>query len=1185
MQMLRHALRRLLAALVVLVVISYLSFLAQDLSLRARTHRAAPAGEVLWEAARQTGELWANLARGDLGSVVVERGQWRVRRAEQFGELLGAYFVRSLALLLLAMALGGLIGGVVGLLAAGWRRKGVAFTLLMLSIVGISTPSFFLGTLLQWGEIALYRATGLQLLPVGGFGWDAHLVLPVLVLAARPIAQVTRLSYAQFSTIFGADYVRTAHAKGLRAAVVWLRHITPNGATTVLTAMGTSLRFSLSSLPVVEYMFGWPGVGKALLDTINATQMGAATLLLLSMGALFVVVNLVLDVAYRLIDPRLRAAEQQMRPRESWRDWLGGLLADLGSAVSLRRWRERAVALLEARARAQGGGEQPADRAEARAEDRAEKRADERASDRSEVVALRGGRRREWLAALLANPSLVIGAALALLLVVVVVFGPALAPYRVVGTDPDYYFPGTEVRPPLPPGERFSLGTDVQGRDILSLLLVGARRTLGIALLAVLARILIGSLLGFLAGWFAGSAVDRTLMGIAEALSAFPALLLAMLVVYAIGIRQGLSAFVIALAFVGWSEVMQTVRAQVLSIKPMDYIEGAVATGLREGQILSAHVLPNVWPTIISLGFLEMGGVLMLLGELGFLGVFIGGGLAAGGDGVPTLVYYDVPEWSVMLANSWRGFRSYPWTMIYPALAFFVAILAFTFVGEGLRWLSERLTLSFGSLFNRYTLAGALVLSLAVWGVFNEASFYSQHKSRALAFDGQRALQDVATLAGEQFNGRRSGTPDADLAAAWLVDEFKALGLQYAGQATQDYTQTTVGQYRDLTAMPSLVLTAPDGRQIAATLNQDYWRYASEHDVGGVGAGDVVIASDGGGYMVNPDVAAYRYGITVEELLSPGRILLEPLPELSSTGWYLAYSGRLLAAQGQPSARFELLAQTPRTTSEVAPVVQLSNELIAAMLAETGHTLAELRAKLEAGTPFYLDTGWHAELSLPNEHRTGVSGVNVLGYWPGEDVELDAEAIIVAAHYDGLGRLPDGTLYPGANDNASGVATMLEIVRSLQEQGFRPKRSLIFVAYTDGERHRAMDWNKFMQARLGFDEFKVVAAIQLGGVGAGTGDQAVVWLSSRERLTQVFERAARKVGTPMSTRAAGLHADPTIWPRASDAVPAVAVSWAGADDVSHLPTDTVENIDMRKLQDVGEMTSLAIMVLATDPAY
>ena len=129
-----------------------------------------------------------------------------------------------------------------------------------------------------------------------------------------------------------------------------------------------------------------------------------------------------------------------------------------------------------------------------------------------------------------------------------------------------------------------------------------------------------------------------------------------------------------------------------------------------------------------------------------------------------------------------------------------------------------------------------------------------------------------------------------------------------------------------------------------------------------------------------------------------------------------------------------------------------------------------------------------------------------------------------------------------------------------------------------------VDYEKFLQARLGFDEFEVVAAIQIAGVGAGSGDQAVVWLSSRERLTQVFERAARRVGTRMSTREAGLHADGTVWPRLSDDQPSVVVSWAGADDVSHLPSDTVDNIDVTKLQDVGEMTSLAIMVLAADPA-
>lgn len=1167
--MLRLVLRRVLGALAVLLVISYLAFLAQDLSLHSRMHQAAPAPEVLRQAAEQTFDLWRNLLRGDLGAVVVARGVWRQRTPQQFGELLGPYFVRSLALLTLSMALGGLVGGSVGLLAAGWRRRGVTFGLLILSIIGISTPSFFLGTLLQWLEITCYRATGVQLLPVGGFGWGRHLVLPVLVLAARPVAQVTRLAYAQFSTVFAADYVRTANAKGLRALAVWLRHITPNGATTVLTAMGTSMRFALSSLPVIEYMFGWPGAGRALLEALNTSQMAAATVLLLTLGALFVVVNLLLDIAYRLIDPRLASPEIQARPRESWTEWLGGLLSDLWGALTLRRWRERQAQL------EQGAPALAATLSAA---------APQLDAAGAEQAAPRLGRPREWLWGLLGNPSLLIGVVLGLLLLGVVAFGPALAPYQVVGTNPSHYLEAQELRPPFPPSERFMLGTDVQGRDILSLVLVGARRTLGIALLAMLARIAVGSLLGFVAGWFSGSALDRALMGIVEALSAFPALLLAMLVVYAVGIRQGLVAFVAGLAFVGWGEVMQTVRAQVMAIKPMDYIEGAVATGLREGQILTAHVLPNVWPTIVSLAFLEMGGVLMLLGELGFLGVFIGGGLAAGGDEFPTLIYYDVPEWSVMLANSWSSFRSYPWAMLYPALAFFVAILAFTFIGEGLRWLSERLTLSVKGLFNRYTLVATGVAAALVIGILNEASPYSQYRSRALAFDGQRALADVATLSSAELNGRLNGTPDADRVAGWLVEQFKGAGLQFGGQATQDYTQTVSGYHRDLIAMPSLVFTGPDGETLTATLNHDYWRHHDEYDVGGVGAGDVVIALDGNRWMFNAETAASLYGLSPEALASKERLLLVPLPEFESASWYVGYSGRLLTAL-EPTSRYELLAASPRTAGEAVPAVELSAAWVERLLAGAGYTIDDLRASYAAGQPLFLDTGWDAELRLPNEERRQAAGLNVIGYWPGEDVSLDGEAVIVAAHYDGLGRLPDGTLYPGANDNASGVATMLEVVRTLRAQGFRPKRSLIFVAYTDGERHRALDYERFLQARLGFDAFEVVAAIQVSGVGAGSGDRAVVWLSSRERLAQVFARSARKVGTRVSTREAGLHADPVLWPRPKGVLPSVAVSWAGADDVSHLPTDGVESIDPSRLQDVGEMLSLAVMVLATDTSY
>ena len=265
--LLRSTGRRLAAALAVLVLVIYFSLFLQELALRAQHQQAIPWGEVIVQAARETGAFAGVLTRGDLGQApgpYSPFGQGRDVR-----DLLGSRIVNSVGLLLSAMLFAGIVGGLIGGLAAALRGPGIALAAVLLSIIGISTPSFFLGMLLQLAEIYFYRGTGVRLVPVGGFGWDAHLALPMLVLAARPIAQIARLTFVRFSNVIDEDYVRTAHAKGLYERIVWLMHISPNAINTVLTAMGTSLRFSLSSLPVVEYMFGWPGAGKALLDLLR----------------------------------------------------------------------------------------------------------------------------------------------------------------------------------------------------------------------------------------------------------------------------------------------------------------------------------------------------------------------------------------------------------------------------------------------------------------------------------------------------------------------------------------------------------------------------------------------------------------------------------------------------------------------------------------------------------------------------------------------------------------------------------------------------------------------------------------------------------------------------------------------------------------------------------------------------
>jgi peptide/nickel transport system permease protein len=178
---------------------------------------------------------------------------------------------------------------------------------LSLTILGISIPSFFAALLLQLGETQWVRTFGFPLVTVGGFGWDwQHMLLPALVLAARPIAYLTRATFLGLNGVMTQDYIRTAWAKGRSLRGVLYIHTFRNMAVPVLTAVGVSLRFALGSLPVVEFFFGWPGLGERLLSAINAGQTPVVVTLALALGLTFILVNALLDLSYRFIDPRLK---------------------------------------------------------------------------------------------------------------------------------------------------------------------------------------------------------------------------------------------------------------------------------------------------------------------------------------------------------------------------------------------------------------------------------------------------------------------------------------------------------------------------------------------------------------------------------------------------------------------------------------------------------------------------------------------------------------------------------------------------------------------------------------------------------------------------------------------------------------------------------------------------------------
>lgn len=242
-----------------------------------------------------------NLASGDLGSIRVGNSAIPVI------DTLKEAYVNSMGLLLIALCAAALIGLPLGTIAAVSKRRWPSLSVLTLTIIGISVPAFFAALLLRTGELYYVRFTGRQLVKIAGFGWDyKHMLLPVLVLMARPLAYLTRASFLSLKRVMDEDFIRTAHAKGLRPGYTIGRHAVPNIAVPVLTAMGVSLRFALIALPIVEFFFLWPGIGLRMLEAIQARQTIVVVTLALILGLTFLVLNLLLDMTYWLVDPRIR---------------------------------------------------------------------------------------------------------------------------------------------------------------------------------------------------------------------------------------------------------------------------------------------------------------------------------------------------------------------------------------------------------------------------------------------------------------------------------------------------------------------------------------------------------------------------------------------------------------------------------------------------------------------------------------------------------------------------------------------------------------------------------------------------------------------------------------------------------------------------------------------------------------
>jgi peptide/nickel transport system permease protein len=329
--------RRLLAALPMLFAISVASFLLLhalpgDPAVVLLGQEATP--ERVQELRDELGlnrplpvqyfEFMGNVLQGDFGRSYLSGRQVT-------GELL-MRVPATIELAVAAMLLASLVGISLGILAAIKPRTWVDFLCLGLALIGVSMPIFWLGFLAQ----QLFSG-GLELLPFGGrydtaawvgfqpdtgfFLWEAivtyrspelvlellhHLMLPAMVLATVPTALIARMTRANMLEVLDQDYVRTARAKGLSPRPVITRHALRNALIPVLTSIGTQFGYLLGGAVLTETIFSWPGLGTYVVQAVivlDARPLQASVLLI---ATFFVLINLLTDISYAVIDPRLR---------------------------------------------------------------------------------------------------------------------------------------------------------------------------------------------------------------------------------------------------------------------------------------------------------------------------------------------------------------------------------------------------------------------------------------------------------------------------------------------------------------------------------------------------------------------------------------------------------------------------------------------------------------------------------------------------------------------------------------------------------------------------------------------------------------------------------------------------------------------------------------------------------------
>ena len=537
-----------------------------------------------------------------------------------------------------------------------------------------------------------------------------HMILPATVLAYSSMATIIRLMRGNMLDVLGQDYIRTAKSKGLSENQITYKHGAPNAMIPTVTLLGMGFAGLINGSVLTETIFTWPGLGAWAITAMRSLDVSAILAYTLFSAFLYIIANLVVDILYAFLDPRVELSGHSSlaeivivslsilllittyfsvdyavvlgmlillslilfslyslgvrylsNPEDFW-------LVPLSLGTLFVVWSILSgffVTVLLISALSYLGY------------------LIYNWNDMKDSITPKIDEFKRTLYQIRKNPLTMLGLFLVISLVSVAFFAPWLAPPSESQRDPmrmEEHFSFNQPRNFQPPcyfsctadsGEvdGYILGSTDRGYDIYYGIVWGSRTSLDVAVKVVFTGTFIAVVIGAVSGYYGGR-VDDIVMRITDVFIAIPGLVLALAII-AVTEDTSIEMLMYALIIVGWPGFTRIIRAEALRIRKLPYIEAAKASGASDFRIIFKHVIPNCITSVIVIATMDMGGIVLSLAALGFLGFGGGPDLAEWGK----LVSFGQDN---ILLGQW-------WSFFFPGLVIALWALGFYLLGDGIR--------------------------------------------------------------------------------------------------------------------------------------------------------------------------------------------------------------------------------------------------------------------------------------------------------------------------------------------------------------------------------------------------------------------------------------------------------------------------------------------------------------------